>query len=150
MSVSPTPPRVAHDTPPAAASGSAVAGAHLIAPGLGDRLKQIVKLYGSQQKAAAYIGRTPESLQNWIKGGTVGAFDAIASLALGRGVSLSWLATGHGDMYSGISELATACAELPNHLQARVRASVLLLSNAHRQHTAQIDAILRATLELPQ
>lgn len=66
--------------------------------GLQDRIRIVVGLYKTQKDAAKAAGRTPESLQNWMKGIAAPPFDVMVNLALGKGVRLDWLATGVGPM----------------------------------------------------
>jgi phage repressor protein C with HTH and peptisase S24 domain len=74
--------------------------AEILEPGAGlqDRIRMVIALYKTQKEAAKAAGRTPESLQNWMKGNAAPPFDVMVNLALDKGVRLDWLATGIGQM----------------------------------------------------
>lgn len=80
------------------AAGSAITSA---AGALGQRIEKLVDLFETQKAAAEYVGHAPKTLQNWISGNTVPAFDVLAQLAEAKKVSLQWLATGKGPMRDG-------------------------------------------------
>lgn len=114
-----------------------------VAPGLPERIRRVVELYKTQGEAAGLVGYSDDAVRNWLSGRSVPQFDVIASLALKRGVSLEWLATGLGDMSSGSDSLLNQYSELPAHLRARVDQAVSLLLRSHRQHQREIDAACR-------
>jgi phage repressor protein C with HTH and peptisase S24 domain len=64
------------------------------------RLKAVVDLFSTQKEAASFIGRSPVTLQNWAKGAEP-SFSDVTRLAVEKGVSLRWLATGEGEMLGG-------------------------------------------------
>jgi len=67
--------------------------------GFGTRIEAIIELYKSKKEAAAAAGVGLTSLHRWTKEDGTPAFDSLARLALPKGVSLDWIATGAGDMY---------------------------------------------------
>lgn len=84
----------------AAASFEDSIGSH-VASGLGERIEQLVDLFPTQKEAAEFVGHAPKTLQNWVSGATVPAFDVLARMAAEKNVSLAWLASGIGSMKAG-------------------------------------------------
>lgn len=68
--------------------------------GIETRILSVANLYESRKHAADAAGSGVSSLQRWITGDGMPAFDSIAQLALKQGVSLEWLATGQGSMFA--------------------------------------------------
>jgi|GEM_PF-6824728 len=146
-SVSPAPPRVPRDTPPAATSR--VAGTLLFDAGLTNRIRSLLDLFDTRSEAAQVAERSTDALQNWIAGKSAPTFEAMAKLAFAKGVSLQWLATGLGDMLTGADVLLTTYSELPFDLRQRVDQAVELVARAHRQRQSDVERILVLTLEPP-
>lgn len=67
--------------------------------GIGTRIAAIADLYESRKQAAQAAGVALSTLQRWIAEEGMPAFDSLARLAMGKGVSLDWVATGTGSMY---------------------------------------------------
>ncbi len=92
-------------TSAAAVQAAAEAGTSAVAPTarsrLGQRIEQLVALFETQKEAAEFVSVAPKTLQNWISGSTVPAFDLLARLATKKNVSLEWLASGTGSMIVG-------------------------------------------------
>lgn len=84
---------------PAAGQPIAALSGDVKVVGIGERVEQLIGLYKTQREAAKFIGRTPETLANWASG-TVPPFEPLARLAIEKKVSLQWLATGDGPMFS--------------------------------------------------
>jgi phage repressor protein C with HTH and peptisase S24 domain len=68
-------------------------------PGIETRISRVADLYESRKQAAGTAHVALSSLQRWIAGEGMPAFDSLAALATGKGVSLDWIATGQGDMF---------------------------------------------------
>lgn len=68
--------------------------------GLETRIAAVADLYESRKQAAATADVSLSTLQRWIAGEGMAAFNSLAILAMARGVSLDWLATGSGEMLS--------------------------------------------------
>jgi len=66
--------------------------------GMETRIAAVADLYESRKQAAATARAGLSSLQRWIAGEGMPAFDSVALLAAGKGVSLDWIATGKGEM----------------------------------------------------
>lgn len=76
--------------------------------GMETRIAAVADLYESRKQAAATAESALSSLQRWIAGDGMPAFDSVALLAAGKGVSLDWIATGKGEMFlGGASAVAT-------------------------------------------
>ncbi|MFN4017130.1 MAG: S24 family peptidase [Reyranella sp.] len=73
----------------------------LIVEGLGGRISALISMFPTQKAAAAFIEKSPVTLQNWTSGSTIPPFDVLARLAISKGVRLEWLATGKGAMLEG-------------------------------------------------
>lgn len=67
--------------------------------GMETRIAAVADLYESRKQAAAMAEAALSSLQRWIAGEGMPAFDSVALLASGKGVSLDWIATGKGEMF---------------------------------------------------
>ena len=78
--------------------------------GIETRIEAVASLYESRKQAAATAGVALSSLQRWINGEGMPAFDSLAALAAAQKVSLDWLASGLGEMYAG-KALAVADGE---------------------------------------
>lgn len=76
--------------------------------GLETRIAAVADLYESRKQAALTAGAALSSLQRWIAGEGMPAFDSIAMLANAKGVSLDWIATGKGEMLVGGSKKVPA------------------------------------------
>lgn len=66
---------------------------------LATRMAMVVDLFDTKSMAAKTAGLSPEQLARQVKGLNRPFFDSVARLALAKGVSLDWLATGAGPMY---------------------------------------------------
>lgn len=66
--------------------------------GMARRITAVVGLYKKKSEAAETAGVTTQSLRSYVSGLSEGAFSKIAKLAMEKGVSLEWLATGEGEM----------------------------------------------------
>lgn len=147
MSAPPTSPRRSQAAPPAAVRGRAAAGSlQFEASGLSRRIGLLLARYDTQRDAARFLGCAPETLQNWVAGRTAPGFEAITRLALEKGVSLEWLATGLGDMSTGSHSLLSTYSELPEDVRKRLDQAIQLVAHAHQQREADIESILRLTL----
>lgn len=69
--------------------------------GLETRIAAVADLYESRKQAALTADAALSSLQRWIAGDGMPAFDSVALLATAKGVSLDWIATGKGEMFLG-------------------------------------------------
>ncbi len=69
---------------------------------LSGRIQRLVELYPTQKVAAETVGVATKTLQNWMAGHTIPAFDLLARLAGEKHVSLAWLATGRGAMQNEV------------------------------------------------
>lgn len=67
--------------------------------GIGTRIEAIIDLYESRKQAAIAADVALSSLHRWTREEGVPAFDSLARLAIPKGVSLDWVATGVGDMF---------------------------------------------------
>lgn len=67
--------------------------------GIGTRIEAIIELYESRKQAAVTAGVALSSLHRWTREEGVPAFDSLARLAMPKGVSLDWVATGLGNMF---------------------------------------------------
>lgn len=67
---------------------------------IGNRLRKIEKRFHNRAEAAAAAGVAKSTLQNWIEGKRGPSFEGLANLARETGVSLDWLATGEGEMWT--------------------------------------------------
>lgn len=67
---------------------------------LGRRIKRVLELYPSRQKAADVSGRSDDQLAKYIAGRASPTFEAMARLLRAKGVSLDWLATGEGPFHT--------------------------------------------------
>jgi len=67
--------------------------------GLETRIAAVADLYESRKQAALTADAALSSLQRWIAGDGMPAFDSVALLAAAQGVSLDWIATGKGEMF---------------------------------------------------
>jgi phage repressor protein C with HTH and peptisase S24 domain len=67
--------------------------------GIETRIAAVADLYESRKQAAATAQAALSSLQRWIAGEGMPAFDSVALLAAGKNVSLDWIATGLGQMH---------------------------------------------------
>lgn len=67
--------------------------------GIGTRIEAIIELYESRKQAAVTAGVSLSSLHRWTREEGVPAFDSLARLAMPKGVSLDWVATGLGNMF---------------------------------------------------
>ena len=67
--------------------------------GLETRIAAVADLYESRKQAALTAGAALSSLQRWIAGDGMPAFDSVALLAAAKKVSLDWLGTGNGEMF---------------------------------------------------
>lgn len=67
--------------------------------GLETRIAAVADLYESRKQAALTADAALSSLQRWIAGDGMPAFDSVALLATAKGVSLDWIATGKGEMF---------------------------------------------------
>lgn len=67
--------------------------------GMETRISAVADLYESRKQAASTAEAGLSSLQRWIAGDGMPAFDSVALLAAGKGVSLEWIATGKGEMF---------------------------------------------------
>ncbi|MGN0925112.1 LexA family transcriptional regulator [Ectopseudomonas mendocina] len=67
--------------------------------GIGTRIEAIADLFDSRKQAASTAGVAVSTLQRWLAEEGMPAFDSLARLALPKGVSLDWIATGHGSMF---------------------------------------------------
>lgn len=76
--------------------------------GLETRIAAVADLYESRKQAAQTADAALSSLQRWIAGDGMPAFDSVALLATAKGVSLDWIATGKGEMFVGGTERAEA------------------------------------------
>lgn len=92
---------------------------------LGTRLARVVALYPSRRAAAKICERTDEMLARYEKGLADPPFSVVAKLALDKGVSLEWLATGEGPMERGASPAAPPPAPLDSALMQDCVALVL-------------------------
>lgn len=73
--------------------------------GMETRIAAVADLYESRKQAASTAEAALSSLQRWIAGEGMPAFDSVALLASGKGVSLEWIATGKGEMFlEGVSK----------------------------------------------
>lgn len=73
----------------------------ILGEGIGTRISDVASMYESRKQAAEAAGVALSSLQRWIAGDGIPAFDSIARLANGKAVSLDWLATGQGPKLAG-------------------------------------------------
>ena len=70
-----------------------------LSPGaLGLRIAAILDLFEDRRSAAAVSGRKEDMLRGYASGRHDPPFAVVARLALDRGVSLDWVATGDGEM----------------------------------------------------
>ncbi|QMV62818.1 helix-turn-helix transcriptional regulator [Pseudomonas berkeleyensis] len=67
--------------------------------GIGTRIEAIADLFDSRKQAASTAGVAVSTLQRWLAEEGMPAFDSLARLAMAKGASLDWIATGEGDMY---------------------------------------------------
>lgn len=72
--------------------------------GLETRIAAVADLYESRKQAALTADAALSSLQRWIAGEGMPAFDSVALLATAKGVSLDWIATGKGEMFVGAAK----------------------------------------------
>lgn len=79
--------------------------------GLGTRIEAVVSLYESRKQAAYTAGVGLSSLHRWTREEGVPAFDSLARLAMAKGVSLDWVATGQGEMFGGSEPLQVEALE---------------------------------------
>lgn len=68
--------------------------------GIGDRIGIVADLYGTKGEAASTAGVSPISLRRYIAEEQAPPFEVLANLAMAKGVSLEWLATGEGELYA--------------------------------------------------
>ncbi|VEE17549.1 LexA family transcriptional regulator [Ectopseudomonas mendocina] len=66
--------------------------------GIGTRIEAIADLFESRKQAAAMAGVAVSTLQRWLAEEGMPSFDSLARLAMAKGASLDWVATGHGSM----------------------------------------------------
>jgi phage repressor protein C with HTH and peptisase S24 domain len=64
--------------------------------GFADRLRVVLDSYETRLEAAAVAGVGANQLARYLRGGADPTWDVISHLALNKGVSLNWLATGLG------------------------------------------------------
>lgn len=67
--------------------------------GIGSRIGQVADSYATRTAAAAAAGVSVISLRRYISEEQAPPFSVIAKLAMDKGVSLEWVATGKGKMY---------------------------------------------------
>ncbi len=79
--------------------------------GIGTRVAAIADLYESRRQAAVTAEVGVSTLQRWIGDEASPAFDSVARLALAKGVSLDWVATGDGPMLLDARKAAAALDE---------------------------------------
>lgn len=120
-------PRIEPSEVPFAVAAAMAIGSSFDRGGFPERIKSIVDLYGRQSDAAAAIGVRAATIRSWIVGVNLPSFELVATLALGKGVNLHWLATGQGKMHlkgrASAAEILTAFADLDhNQRLALVRA----------------------------
>lgn len=80
------------------------------ASGIGRRIDEIAVRIGTRKNAALVAKVSTDTLQRWIRGENMPAFDTAARLCLAAGVRMEWLATGEGPMLT--SEIAAPAAAL--------------------------------------
>lgn len=76
------------------------------APELERRISAVIGLFKSRTEAASVCGMSTDQLSRYEKGGTP-SFPPLARLAIAKGVSLEWLATGEGGMLLSASQTAS-------------------------------------------
>jgi transcriptional regulator with XRE-family HTH domain len=66
------------------------------------RLVRLVKIYGRSVSALAHqIGRSEGALRKWLRGKSEPTLSDSRELCEVAGISLEWLATGHGSVFAG-------------------------------------------------
>lgn len=75
-------------------------------PGLGERLRRVMGLFGDQDAAAHAAGVAVPTFRRWVEGTADPSFLGLMRLAVGTGMSLDWLATGQGVMIPDLSQPA--------------------------------------------
>lgn len=83
-------------------------------PELGTRISAVIDLYPLKRNAAEMAGVSTDQLARYAKGTSAPPFEVLARLALGKGVSLNWLATGNGEMLAQLSGPADAAGSQVN------------------------------------
>lgn len=68
---------------------------------LGSRISQVLALYSDRKTASYTAGKSVDQLLAYTKGVSSPPWMVLVKLAQGVGVSLDWLATGHGSMRHG-------------------------------------------------
>lgn len=76
--------------------------------GIETRIATVASLFESRKQAAEAANVALSSLQRWIAGEGMPAFNSLALLASAVGVSLDWIASGRGEMYPTDGEPAQA------------------------------------------
>ena len=74
--------------------------------GIGSRIGLVADQYATRTAAAATAGVSVISLRRYITGEQAPSFEVLARLAMEKGVSLEWLATGEGAMHRSETTVA--------------------------------------------
>lgn len=61
---------------------------------LGDRIRHVVDMFDRKKDAARIAGIIPEQLNRWCQAQSEPRFVGVARLAISKGISLQWIATG--------------------------------------------------------
>jgi len=66
---------------------------------IAERIRLLVKYYGSQRRLVKELGVHKNTLSNWVKGRHKPDSDSLRLISEATGVSLEWLSRGEGEMY---------------------------------------------------
>lgn len=66
---------------------------------LSERIFKVISLFSDRKIASEIAGKSEDMLWAYTKGRNSPSFEALARLALAKGINLNWLATGEGSMY---------------------------------------------------
>lgn len=109
------------------------------APELERRISAVVRLFRSRTEAAIAAGISTDQLARYEKGAAP-SFPPLAKLAIAKGVSLDWLATGAGSMYGEPPEAAPNKGSHPTRLDRDIlREAVKLLRAIYDLAGARYD-----------
>ncbi len=71
-----------------------LAGLPVLDSALGDRIRHVVDMFDRKKDAARIAGIIPEQLNRWCQAQSEPRFVGVARLAISKGISLQWIATG--------------------------------------------------------
>lgn len=111
------------------------------------RIRQVVDLFDRKKEAASIAGVIPEQLNRWCQAQSEPRFVGIARLAKSKGVSLDWIATGHGDGPSldgashGLRGLGGGAARLDRDVLIAVVSGFLAAEGIEHAHRVAEDIV---------